>query len=108
MVKFHLVMADCEREKWVELYKKALFELEHAVMTGRIGDARTEISARIEKLRELPGLHAQEHQAIDDALANLRVLEQEEERLAEDEKRRVLEDALRKILCLAPKIREIE
>ena len=101
-------MVDYEREKWIELYKKALVELEHAVMTGRIGDARTEISARIEKLRELPGLHAQEHQAIDDALANLRVLEREEERFAADEKRRVLEDALRKVRSLAPKIRELE
>ena len=72
------------------------------------GDARSEISARIEKLRQLPGLHAQEHQAIDDALANLRVLEREEERLAADEKRSVLEDALRKVRSLAPKIREIE
>ena len=102
------MLPDYEREKWVELYKKALFELEHAVMTGRISDARTEISARVGKLRELPGLHAQEHQAIDDALANLRVLETEEERFAADEKRGVLEDALRKVRSLAPKIREFE
>ena len=40
------MLPDYEREKWLELYKKALVELEHAVMTGRIGDARTEISAR--------------------------------------------------------------
>ena len=101
-------MSDYEREKWVELYKKALLELEHAVMTWRIGDARTEIIARIEKLRELPGLHSQEHQAIDDALANLRALEREEERFAADEKRRLLEDTLRKVQPLAPKIRELE
>ena len=101
-------MSDYEREKWVELYKRALLELEHAAMTGRIGDARTEIAARLEKLRQLPGLHSQEQQAIDDALASLRVLEKEEERFAADEKRRLLEDALRKVRSLAPKIREFE
>jgi len=43
--------ADYDQEKWVELYKKAILELEHAKMTGRIGDARTELAARVEQLR---------------------------------------------------------
>ena len=29
---------DYDKEKWVEIYKKAILELEHAKMTGRIGD----------------------------------------------------------------------
>ncbi len=41
--------ADYDQEKWVELYKKAILELEHAKMTGRIGDARTELAARVEQ-----------------------------------------------------------
>ena len=37
------------------------------VMRGRLGDARAAINARVEKLREIPNLHAREHQAIEDA-----------------------------------------
>jgi len=33
------------------LYQRAMLELEQAKMRGRIGDARTEIAARLEKLR---------------------------------------------------------
>ena len=44
---------DYDKEKWVEIYKKAILELEHAKMTGRIGDARIELAARIEKLRDV-------------------------------------------------------
>jgi hypothetical protein len=51
-------MSEYDKEKWVELYRAALLELEHAKMTGRIGDARTEIAVRIEKLHNIPGLHA--------------------------------------------------
>ena len=51
-------MADFEGETWVEIYQKALIELEHAKMRGRIGDARTAILAREEKLKDIPGLHA--------------------------------------------------
>jgi hypothetical protein len=63
--------ADYDQEKWVELYKKAILELEHAKMTGRIGDTRTELGARVEKLRGIPGLHAEEIQAIDEAYRTL-------------------------------------
>ena len=72
-------MADFEGETWVEIYQKALLELEHAKMRGRIGDARAAIKARIEKLREIPSLRAREHQAIEDALNALGFLEHEEE-----------------------------
>jgi hypothetical protein len=40
----------------VGLYRVALTELEHAKLTGRIGDGRTSITARLEKLKEMPGL----------------------------------------------------
>ena len=80
-------MADFEGETWVEIYQKALVELEHATMRGRIGDARTAILARVEKLKDIPGLHAGEHRAIDDALNALRFLEREEERYDENQRR---------------------
>jgi hypothetical protein len=72
-------------------------------MTGRIGDARTEITARIEKLHNIPGLHAKERQAIEDALNSLRSLEREEERYAAGE-RRIAETALEKLRSIAPRL----
>jgi len=96
-------MSNYDKEKWVELYRTALLELEHAKMTGRIGDARTEIAARIEKLHDIPGLHDKERQAIEDALNSLRTLERQEERYAADE-RRIAETALEKLRAVAPKI----
>ena len=96
-------MSDYDKEKWVELYRTALLELEHAKMTGRIGDARTEIAVRIEKLHNIPGLHAKERQAIEDALNSLRSLEREEERYAADE-RRIAETALEKLRSIAPRL----
>jgi hypothetical protein len=101
-------MSDYDREKWVEVYITAVMELEHAAMTGRIGDARIAISTRLEKLKHLPGLHAREHQAIEDALNNLRVLEREEKRFAEGEKKRALDEALQKIRSLAPRFQQFE
>ena len=101
-------MSDYGQEKWVEVYKTALMELEHAAMTGRISDARTAISTRLEKLKQIPGLHAQEHQAIGDALNNLRVLEREEKRFEEGEKKRALDEALQKVRSLAPRFQQFE
>jgi hypothetical protein len=72
-------------------------------MTGRIGAARTEIAARIEKLHNIPGLHAKERQAIEDALNSLRSLEREEERYAADE-HRIAETALEKLRFIAPRL----
>ena len=80
-------MSDYDKEKWVKLYRTAMLELEHAKMAGRIRDTRIEIAARIKKLHDIPGLHAQEKQAIEDALSGLRVLEREEARYEADERR---------------------
>jgi hypothetical protein len=101
-------MGDYDQEKWVGVYKTAVMELEHAAMTGRISDARTAISIRLEKLKQLPDLHGQEYQAIEDALNNLRVLEREEHRFAEEETKRVLDESLQKIRSVAPKFQQFE
>ena len=92
-----------DNEDWVRLYQRALLELEHAKMAGCIGDARTEIATRIEKLRDLPGLHADERQAMEDALNALRSLERTEERHEENE-RRIAEGAIEKLRVIAPKL----
>jgi hypothetical protein len=80
-------------EKWVTLYHAALVELEHGKMSSRIESARSEIAARVEKLRTLPGLHTDERQAIADALSALRALELEESRYGADHRRVVLDNA---------------
>ena len=54
-----------EAENWSEIYQNAVMELGHARMRGGIGEARAQIRTRVEKLKELPGLHAPERQAID-------------------------------------------
>ena len=45
------------------MHEEALMEVRHAKMRGRIGNARAEILARIDGLKSMPGLHAQEDQA---------------------------------------------
>jgi hypothetical protein len=70
--------------KWVEIYQQALLELGDAKMRGRIGDARAAIRSRVEKLKDLPGLHSTEYQSIEDALSALRFLEREEDRYDEN------------------------
>src|SRR5580698_6692448 len=100
-------MGEYEKEKWVELYRAALLELQHAKMAGRIGDARTAIAARIEALCGLPVLHAAERQALSDALCSLRTLEQKDARHAEHEKR-IPENAIAKLRIIAPKIQSLE
>jgi hypothetical protein len=102
-----LPMSDYDKGKWVELYRTALMELEHAKMAGRIRDTRIEIAARIEKLHDIPGLHAQEKQAIEDALSGLKVLGYEEARHEADE-RGIAESALEKLRTLAPDLRTFE
>ena len=67
-------MADPDKELWVDLYRMAMMELENAKIAGRIGDARIEIAVRLAKLREIPGLHTVEKQAIDDAMSALQGL----------------------------------
>ncbi|MCU1300247.1 MAG: hypothetical protein JWQ87_531 [Candidatus Sulfotelmatobacter sp.] len=73
-------MTEHDQENWVALYRAALVELEHEKIAGRIKVARTEIVARVGKLQNMPGLHADERQAIADALSSLRFLELEESR----------------------------
>jgi hypothetical protein len=101
-------MAEYRDEKWVEIYEKALIELEHAKMRGRIGDARAEIVVRVEKLRSVPGLHAGEDRALEDALNALQFLQREEERYDENQRRQALETALRKLESIGPKIRKVD
>jgi hypothetical protein len=99
---------DYDHEKWVKLYKMAILGLERAKLTGRIDDARMEMAARIVKLRDVPGLHAAEISAIDNAYRLLRILESEEERYAAEEKRRTIEEALRQVRSIAPKIEKLK
>jgi hypothetical protein len=97
-------MDDYSKEKWVGLYNAALLELEHALVHGRIGDARSEIARRLEILSTMPGLHGYERGAIQDALANLRVIEREEVRYADNEQRRLAERALERLRAIKPSI----
>jgi hypothetical protein len=101
-------MVEYSEEKWVEIYQKALMELEHAKMRARIGDARTEIVARVEKLKSIPGLHAREDRAIDDAINALRFLEREEERYNENQRRQALDTAMRSLQSIVPRIKKID
>jgi hypothetical protein len=101
-------MAEYSNERWTETHQQALMELEHAKMRGRIGDARSEIVARVEKLKSIPGLHASENQAIDDALSALKFLEREEDRYDETQRREALDTALRKLQSIAPRIKNFE
>jgi hypothetical protein len=97
-----LSLSDHDREKWVQLYKAAVFELGQSLIAGRIAEARAEIVKRIETLRDIPGLHGEERQAIEDAINNLRVLEREDLQIAEQ--RRTAEVALERLRAIAPKI----
>ena len=99
-------MADFEWETWVEIYQKALVELEHARVRGRIGEARGAITSRVEKLKAIPGLHDRELLAIDDALNALRFLEREEARYDENQRRMALETASRKLESIGSKIKK--
>jgi uncharacterized protein with WD repeat len=101
-------MSDYDKEKWWDLYRQAMLELEHAAMTGRIGDARAEIAHRLETLKQHPRLHTEEYHSIQDALNNLRVLELEEERLAAADKERILQETVQKLQAIAPKFDDQE
>ncbi len=100
-------MPDGDKELWVDLYRMAMMELENAKIAGRIGDARIEIAARLGKLREIPGLHTVEIQAIDDALSGLQSLERAEEREVDNE-RRVAERALQSLRVIAPRFENLD
>jgi hypothetical protein len=99
-------MADPDKELWVDLYRMAMMELENAKIAGRIGDARTEIAARLEKMRGIPGLHTVEKQALDDALSALLSLERAEERDPDNECR-IAEKALQSLRVIAPRFENL-
>jgi hypothetical protein len=100
-------MPDPDKELWVDLYRMSMMELENAQIAGRIGDVRIEIAARLEKLRDIPGLHIIETQAIDDALSGLRGLECTEERDADDEGE-IAERALQSLRVTATRIDNLD
>src|ERR1700678_3332736 len=95
-------MNDYDEQKGFDIYRTAMLELNRAAMTRRILDAPGEITARLEMLKQPPGLHQHEHQAIQDALNNLRILEGEEKRLASDEKNSLLQETIQKLASVAP------
>jgi hypothetical protein len=97
-------MSDYGQSQWYQLYARAMVELEHALMAGRIMDARSEILTRLETLRDMPGLHQPERQAIQDALSALRSLEREEVRYVEQKHRAAAELALDKLRSIRPAI----
>src|ERR1700687_3904104 len=100
-------MPDPDKELWVDVYRMAMMELEKAKIAGRIGDARTEIAARLEKLRDIPGLHTAETRAIDDALSGLHGLECTEKRDADNE-REIAERALQSLRVIAPRFENLD
>jgi hypothetical protein len=73
---------------WVAVYHLALLEIDRARMPARLNDARHEMFDRIEELRDLSGSHDGEHQAIQDALANIRALEREQQQWAAQQEQR--------------------
>jgi hypothetical protein len=77
-------------------------------MRNRIGDFRTEIVARVEKLKSIPGLHAREDRAIDHALNALRFLERERERYNENQRRQALETVMRNLQFIVPRIKKMD
>jgi hypothetical protein len=98
-------MENFEKEDWVSLYQSALIELEQAKLAGRINAAQKAIVARAEQLQNLPGLHAEELQAIDDALRSLRFLEREEARIDAEAERRAIDDTLERFRSVGPAIK---
>ena len=101
-------MNDCReesfaQEKWIKVYESALLELKHALMAGRIMEAREEIVKRIEHLEQMPGLQSRERRSIADALNGLRSLEREEAR----RQREAAELALQELAAIAPVIHRV-
>ena len=101
-------MFEYDKEKWVEVYQAALLELKQSLMAGRIADARAEIVKRIEALREIPGQHKEERQAIEDALNTLQFLKREDAEITADNERKEAAAALDRLLEILPKARPQE
>jgi hypothetical protein len=104
---FRAVMEDYKREDWVSLYRSALIELEQAKLAGRINAAQKAIVARAEQLQNLPGLHAEELHAIDDALSSLRFLAREEARFDAETERRAINETLERFRSVGPAIKRV-
>jgi len=112
---FHLLwyrtepkMNDYQEQKWVELYRAALLELENSLMAGRIREARAEIIRRLEELQQMPGLHQPERQAIEDATNGLQNLEREEAQHAYEQEQRIAREGLAKLRSLRPRIENLK
>lgn len=75
------------REKWLELYRLALVEIEKSLLGGRIMDVRDEIVMRVEQLDQSPELNIEERKAIAAALLALRTLDREDAKYAADQKK---------------------
>jgi hypothetical protein len=73
--------------RWVVLYQLALLEMDPNKMATRLLDARHEIFNRAEELRDLPGPHDTENQAIQEALNNMRSLHKEQQEWAAQARR---------------------
>jgi hypothetical protein len=104
---FRAVIEDYKREDWVSLYQSALIELEQAKLAGRINAAQKAIVARVELLRALPGLHAEERVALDDALRSLAFLQREEARFDAEAERRAVEESLEKLRSVGHTIQRL-
>jgi hypothetical protein len=78
-----------QEQKWTALYQLALLEMDPNKLAGRILDARHEIFNRVEELREMPGHHDAENQAIQDAVNNMRSLHKEQQEWAANQPRRI-------------------
>ena len=66
------------QEDWVELYRSALTELDHAQLPRKIDAANNAIQLRINELL-LQKNPSQEHLQLEDALRNLRSLRRQTE-----------------------------
>ena len=86
-----------------DLYRTARLELQRAAITVRIRDARTEITTRLQRLRQRPDLHHTEQSAIQDSLNNLPLLEREEERLAAEDRKRIVHRTVQTLKAIAPR-----
>lgn len=105
---FELMGEDFQHENWVTLFKSAIEELEHTRMSGRVHDANAAIVGRIERLRQMPGLHRSEQIAIDDALRTLRFMEWLGEYYPPAEKSEVTKHALEKLRSVKPAIQRLK
>ena len=97
--------AQCRFLQSSELQEQNVSRAEqHSLVAGRIKDARVEISNRVQELRKIPGLHAEEKQAIEDAMVGLRSLERYEADRVEKE----AEEALQKLRSPEPRLQRLK